>query len=215
MMASSHPALDSIDQFIRVGGEMAKVPILANPQYRSAAEDLYQIARQLLNANENMARWLNHFLLFDFRDTNARAHFFDLVKEYRAKKAGGGFRDMKFSCGDIYFIYQRNIAGKIVDIFPQDRQAGEEAERAFTALGHSDVDMVAFIWDTVVTGIDDFIRNAEHCVDRSDLNGAEALRLAFKVTSAQLSERLERFESGLSDLVLQYARLADRPVTLT
>lgn len=94
MMASSHPALDSIDQFIRVGGEMAKVPILANPQYRSAAEDLYQIARQLLNANENMARWLNHFLLFDFRDTNARAHFFDLVKEYRAKKAGGGFRPL-------------------------------------------------------------------------------------------------------------------------
>jgi hypothetical protein len=215
MMPSSQPELDSIDRFISVGAEMAKVPILANPQYRAAADDLYQIARRLLDANENMARWLNRFLLFDFRDSNARAHFFDLVTDYRSTKAGGGFRDMKFSCGDIYFIYQRNIADKIAGIFPHDREAVEETKRAFTALGDSDADMVAFIWGTVVTGIDGFIRDAEYCVDRSDLNGAEERRLAFKVASAQLSERLERFESGLSDLVLQYARLANRPVTLT
>jgi hypothetical protein len=215
MTPSSQSGLDSIDRFIRVGGEMAKVPILANPQYRAAADDLYQIARRLLDANENMVRWLNRFLLFDFRDTNARAHFLDLIMDYRATKAGGGLRDMKFSCGDIYFIYQRNIADKIAGIFPQDRETGEEAKRAFTALGDSDADMVAFIWGTVVTGIDEFVRNAEHCLDRSDLNGAEAQRLAFKVASSHLSERLDRFESGLSDLVLQYARLANRPVTLT
>jgi hypothetical protein len=161
MMPSSQPGLDSIDRFIRVGGEMAKVPILANPQYSAAADDLYQIARRLLDANENMVRWLNRFLLFDFRDPNARSHFFDLVTEYRSTKAGGGFRDMKFSCGDNYFIYQRNIAGKIAEIFPQDREAGEKAERAFTALGDSDADMVAFIWGTVVTRIDEFIDDAE------------------------------------------------------
>ena len=52
------------------------------------------------------------------------------------------------------------------------------------------------------------------CIDGSDLNGAEKRRLV-KVASARLSERLERFESGLSDLVLRYARLANRPVMLS
>jgi hypothetical protein len=215
MMPSSEPGLDSIDRFIRVGAEMAKVSILVNPHYRAAADDLYQIARRLLDANENMARWLNRFLLFDFRGTDARSRFLELIMDYRTAKAGGDFRDMKFSCGDIYFIYQRNIADKITEMFPSDLDAVEEAKRAFAALGDSDADMVAFIWGTVVTGIDEFIRDAEQCVDRSDFNGAEARRLAFKVASAQLSERLERFANGLSDLVLQYARLANRPVTLT
>ena len=122
---------------------------------------------------------------------------------------------MKFSCGDIWVIYQRNIAGQIAGMFPLDPAAGEEARQAISDLGSADADMVAFIYDTVVTAIDEFVRDAEEHVDRSDLNAAEARRLAFKVASAQLSERLERLASGLSDLVLRYARLAERPVTLT
>src|ERR1700751_4218309 len=125
MMPSSHPALDSVDRFIRVAGDMAKLPILAMPQYRAAAHDLYQMAQRLLTANEAMARWLNRFLLFDFRDQNARSQFLKLVEDYRTTKAGPGFRDMKFSCGDIYTIYARNIATKIKDIFPEAQQAGE------------------------------------------------------------------------------------------
>lgn len=74
--------------------------------------------------------------------------------------------------------------------------------------------MVAFIYDTVVGGIDEFVQDAEQHVNRSDLNSAEARRLEFKVASAELSERLERLASGLADLVLQYARLAGRPVTV-
>jgi hypothetical protein len=62
MVTSSYPALDSVDRFIRVAGDMAKLPILAMPQYRTAAYDLYQIAQKLLAANEVMARWLNRFL---------------------------------------------------------------------------------------------------------------------------------------------------------
>ncbi len=215
MLPSSEPALDSVDHFIRVAGDIAKIPILAMPQYRAAADDLYQIAQKLLVANENMARWLNRFLLFDFRDPNARSRFLELVNDYRSTKAGPGFRDMKFSCGDIFIIYDRNIAGKIADIFPEDQQAGAEARRAFTDLGSADTDMVAFIYDTVVADIDKFIRDTEQSVDRSDFDSAEARRLAFKVASAPLTERLERFAGELSDLVLQYARIAERPVTLT
>jgi hypothetical protein len=214
MLPDAQRALDSIDRFVSVGGEIAKVPILAMPQYRAAAEDLYEIAQKLLVANENMARWLNRFLQFDFRAPDARGRFLDLVQDYRTTKAGPGFRDMKFSCGDIGIIYHRNIATKIAEMFPQDRQAGVEAEQAFIALSTADDDMVVFIYDTVVGDIDAFVSDAERYVDRSDLNGAEARRLQFKVAAAALSERLERLGSGLSDLVLQYARLAERPVTL-
>jgi hypothetical protein len=213
MSSNSHP-LDSIDRFIKIAGEIAEVPILARPEFRAAADDLYQIAQKLLVANETMARWLNQFLLFDFRDANARSQFLDLVKAYRTKKAGPGFRDMKFNCGDIFTIYDRNISSKIVDIFPQDQRAGDEARIAFINLGSADADMVALIYDTVVADIDNFLRDAELYVDRSDFNGAETRRLEFKVAEAQLSERLERLASGLSDLVLQYAGLAGRPVTL-
>ena len=213
-MPNAQHALDSVDRFISVGGEIAKVPILAKPQYRPAAEDLYEIAQKLLVSNENMARWLNRFLQFDFRGPDARGRFLALVKDYRTTKAGPGFRNMKFNCGDIGLLYQRNIAKEMDTMFPQDPQAASEAERAFNGLSNADDDMVAFIYDTVVGEIDRFVSAAEQDVDRSDLNAAEARRLQFKVASAELSERLERLGSGLSDLVLQYARLAERPVTL-
>ena len=65
-------ALDSIDRYIEVAAGMATLPILSEPAYRPAAEDLYQITDKLLVANENMARWLNLFLQFDFRQADAR-----------------------------------------------------------------------------------------------------------------------------------------------
>ena len=77
-------------------------------------------------------------------------------------------------------------------MFPHDQKTVEEARRVFVDLGNADQDMVAFIYDTVVGDIDNFIADAERDVDRSDLNSAEARRLEFKVASAKLSERLER-----------------------
>jgi hypothetical protein len=206
-------ALNSIDHFIAVGRKMLEVPVLA--QFPAAANDLYNIAQKLLTANENMARWLNHFLQFDFRGPDARTRFLKLLGDYRTTKAGAGFHDMKYSCGDIFFIYQQNIAAKIPDMFPDDQNAAEEARMAFMEMGNADEDMVAFIYETVIGSIDRFAADSEACLDRSDLNCAEERRLQFKVASADLSGRLERFASDLSDLVLKYARLARRPVTLT
>jgi hypothetical protein len=60
-----------------------------------------------------------------------------------------------------------------------------------------------------------FVADAEHDVDRSQFNAAEARRLAFKVESAELSQHVESLGAELSDLILRYARLAQRPVTLT
>jgi hypothetical protein len=208
-------ALDSIDRYIKVGARMAKLPILTKPEYRPAVEDLYQITRKLLVANENMARWLNLFLQFDFRQPDARGQFLKVAGDYRTTKSSQGFHDMKFSCGDIWIIYDRNIAAKLPQMFPDDREAAETARTALLDLTDADNDMVAFIYDTVVAGIDAFVRDAESCINRSDLNGAETARLEFKVASGDLSARLERFAAGLADLLLTYARLAQRPVTLT
>jgi hypothetical protein len=74
--------------------------------------------------------------------------------------------------------------------------------------------MVAFIADTVIADIEAFVQGVEPYVTRGDLGGADQLRLAFKVSSAVLSERLQRYANGLSNLVLQFARAAGRPMTL-
>ncbi|MFI7642294.1 hypothetical protein [Nonomuraea sp. NPDC049400] len=207
--------LDSIDRFIGIARDIANNPVLAMPQHRAMAEDLYQIANKLLIANENMVRWLNRFLYFDFRDADARAKFLELIQDYRGARAGSVFHNMKWNCGDIWLIYQRHIAGNIDAMFQEDRQSAEEAKHAFDDLSNADEGMVTFIYNTVVGNIEGFIHDAEHHIDRSDVNLAETRRLAFKVASAELSKRLERFAGELADLVLQYARLAERPVTLT
>ena len=120
---------------------------------------------------------------------------------------------MKFSCGDIDLIYEQKIKGRMDELFVQDKAARDEAESAFIDLGHADTNMVAFIHDQVIESIDAFILDVKS--DANNLNRAESRRLDFNVASSDLSERLVRFGSQLSDLVLQYARLAGRSVTLT
>ena len=213
MSSDSQHALDSIDHFIGVARRISGVPALADRP--GVAEDLYIIAGKLLKANENMTRWLHRFLLFDFRGQDARSRFLSLLEEYRTTKAGPGFHDMKYSCGDIFLIYERNIKGDIPTLFPDDAEKRATSEAAFYELADADADMVAFIHETVVGQIDAFVRDVEDRLDRSDLNAAEERRLRFKVDSASLTGRLERFASELSDLVLTYARLARRPVTLS
>lgn len=207
-------ALDSIDLFIKHATRMAKLPILAEPEYQPTAIDLLEIAQKLMISNENMARWLNSFLLFDFTP-DAGGAFRKLVGEYRTTKAGPGFHDMKFRCGDIWTIYHRNIHSKLPELLPNDNAAANAVRHALDELSNADDDLVAFIYDTVIGGIDHFVDTAEDRLDQGDINGAEAARLRFKADARNLSTRLVSFAGGLADLVLAYARLADRPVTST
>jgi hypothetical protein len=50
MDPSAAHALDSIDRFIDVGGEIAKSPTLAQPENAAAADDLYRDRRRLRHA---------------------------------------------------------------------------------------------------------------------------------------------------------------------
>lgn len=208
-------ALDSIDHFIKHATRIAKLPILSEPEYRPAAQDLLEIAQKLMVSNENMARWLNDFLQFDFNPSEAGGAFRKLVAEFRTTKAGPGFHEMKFRCGDIWTIYHRNIDSKLPELFPNDDAAADAVRHALGELSNADDDLVAFIYDTVIGGIDHFVDTAENRLDQGDINGAEAARLQFKADSRNLSTRLVSFAGGLADLVLVYSRLAGRPVTLT
>jgi hypothetical protein len=207
-------ALDTVGRFIGVGQELANQEILSESRYSGALEHLIEVIQILLSANENMSRWLNKFAQFDFRAHDARARFLSLVAEYGTAKSGAELRQMKWPCGEIRYIYDTQIRPGIADMFVQTEVTPEQLDAAFTGLGDADDDMVAFIYETVVGGIDDFLETAEPAVDASDFDTAERARLEFKVHARQLSERLERLGGGLADLVLAYTRLAGRPVRL-
>ena len=185
------------------------------PRYTHAAQGLADVVRLLLDANENMARWLNQFTYFDLRAENARTRFLDLAAEYNTAKAGPRLREMKWPCGDIRRIYKQHIRPSMSDLLVQTESVSVRLDKAFSELGTADDDMVAFIYDTVVGGIDRFLREAEPAVDAGDIDTAERARLEFKVRARQLSERLERLSGGLAELRLQYSSLAGIAVTLS
>lgn len=212
-MAISQDALDSIDRFIAVAGDMAHGSLLARPEHKASAEDLYQISQRLQVSNENMARWLSEFLYFDFRAADAQQRFLALTKAYETTKKGPGFHSMKFPCGEIRQIYEQNIEGRIDEFFGGDTAAAQDARDSFTELGDLDDDMVAFIHEEVIRMIDGFVTDVEH--DPSNLSRAEVLRLKLRVAAAPLSARLDRFASELAEMVVQFAALAGRKVTLT
>lgn len=206
-------ALDSIDKFVGIAKELARLPALVLPQYQSSARDLYEICQRLLAANENLSRWLYRFLYFDFRHPEARTRFLEMAQEYRTMKLGPDFQQLKFSCGDIGSIYYRNISSRIGNWFTGQAKR-EEVEGIFQALTDADNDMVAFTYDQVVARIDALSEQAEDFVDTLDMNAAEEVRLRFKAELREITERLEKFSGELADLTVSFAKIAHVPVTL-
>jgi hypothetical protein len=212
-MPAIQPALDIFDKFISIAKELAKLPQLVLPQYRAAAQDLYEIAQKLLTANENLSRWLYKFLYFDFRQQDARTKFFDLMRDYKTMKQGPEFRQLKFSCGDIATIYYRNIASKLGD-WLSDQTKLNEAQSMFVALGDVDSDLVSFTYDQVVTALDNALDDIEGRVEADAIDGAELRRLQAKADMKDITKRLEAFAGALSELVVSFANIARAPVTL-
>lgn len=206
--------LDAIDNFITLGHQLAQLPDLSKPQYAPAARDLQEISQKLSRANENMARWLYQFLYFDFLADDARSAFLALVREYRTAKASDRLNEMKYRCGDIEFIFGLHIEGSLGGWLGGQSKKHEHASKVFEELGSADASMVAFIHDELVGKLDAFVREVEPLVDKGALDEAERVRLRLKVEWADLSEKLERFSSGLSELVLEFSRLGGQPVTL-
>lgn len=212
-MVTITTTLDVFDKFITIAKQLAALPALVLPQYQNAARDLYEICQKLLTANENLSRWLYQFLYFDFRQDQARTKFLELVQGYKTMKHGPEFHQLKFSCGDISSVYHQNIKSKIGNWFT-DQSKREEVEGIFQILTDADKFMVTFTYDYVVSNLDNLVSSAENYVDMNDMNGAEAVRLRFKAELRDVTERLEKFGSDLSSLVINFAEAARVPVTL-
>lgn len=201
------------DRFVVLGRKIAELPEILMPQYQAAAKDLYEICRLLLDANESLARWLLEFTYFDFRNADARTTFNDLAKRYRAMKVGEEYRQLKFRCGDIQSIYERNIASKLGRLF-SNQSMRDQAGQVFQDLSSADQSMVVFVYETVMVKLDRIVADLEQSVDAGLLDDAEQTRLHAKAQTRELVQALEKFGGELSELVLQFAKAAKVPVTL-
>jgi hypothetical protein len=206
-------ALSTIDSFISVAKELAQFKASQEPQYENAVKDLIEICQKLLTANENLTRWLNKFLLFNFRDPAAYGNFLNLVAEYQTAKNSAEFRQFKFSCADIGIVYSRDIDSKLNGWFP-NKQKEEQARQIFGRLISVDAGMVAFVYDYVVKNLDDIVKQMEMAVTTSTLDKAETIRLRAKTDMRPVTEKLEKFSNDLADVMLKFSTLAKVPLTL-
>ena len=202
-----------LNKFIDLGKELAKLPAMVLPQYQPFTKDMYKICQRILKSNENLMRWFNKFLYFDFLAANARGDFLQAKQEYDSMKIGPEFHQLKFSCHDIGNIYYQNIASKLGTWFADQRKL-EEAEGIFQRLTDADSSMVDFITNEFINRLDQFITKAEQFIDVDDLNGAERQRLEFKRESAQIVQMIASMNNGLSELVMSFADIARIPITL-
>lgn len=212
-MTTVKAGLELIEQFISLGKELAKLPALVLPQYQLAAADLFEISKKILTANENSARWLHRFRYFDFKDSDARSNFLAAVQEYRSLRSGPQFQQLKFSCGDISQVYYRNISSKLGGWF-SDSQKLEEAEGIFTKLTDADMEMVHFLQEHILTKLDSYLGEIETHIDFENIEEAERLRLELKSETGEVVQCLERFGDALSELVLDFSKIARIPLTL-
>lgn len=212
-MPTVKDGLELIEQFISLGKELAKLPALVLPQYQPAAADLFEICKKILTANETSVRWLHRFRYFDFKHSESRSNFLAAVQEYRSLRSGPEFQQLKFSCGDISQVYYRNISSKLVSWFKNSNKL-EEAEGIFTKLTDADSEMVDFLQKHILGKLDSYLGRIETLIDSGNIEEAEKLRLELKADTAEVVQFIEKFGDALSELVLDFAKIARVPLTV-
>src|SRR5262245_27767307 len=76
----------------------------AIPDFRECSRGFEAICNKLLDANENVARWINRFRDFDATHPNVVEEFRKLAADYRSLKTGRGYQELKFDCREIETI---------------------------------------------------------------------------------------------------------------
>jgi hypothetical protein len=179
---------------------------VAIPDFRAAARGFESICKRLLDANENLTRWISRFRDFDFTQPKAHKKFIRLAGEYRALKTGRRYEELKFDCGEIESIFLSEVRGKLKDVFGGKKLI--EAQAVFDRLTHADAELVLFVHSVIFESLDKVCDRVERSLENDDLDKAEAARLRFKVDSGPMMRRLEEAGSDLADLVLQFKRIA-------
>jgi hypothetical protein len=206
-LKSLSTGLQTIDQFIKIAHDVAKLPSLVKADSKGCAGDFVEICEALLQGNENVVRWFNKFLYFDFSDPSAVKEFTKLKSEYEELKTGFGYQKLKFDCGKIHQIYDKRISSKLGKWFQKKKLA--EAERVFNNLTYADASMVEFVFQEVFGQLSDFANKAgKYVIDKGDLRKAEKLRLEFKIKTKDIVPTLQNFSNDLSGLVLEFSKKA-------
>jgi hypothetical protein len=198
-------------------GLLKQIAGLVMRDYRAAAQGLRRICEALLEANGNLSRWINEFRDFDVRWRDSKEKFADLASRYEQLKTGKGYQELKFRCGDIGYVYNVEVRGKLQDrfgdrfrtLFPGDKFA--QAEGIFTALTDADGVMVEFIHKAVFSALDEVCAPMRKALDRGDLKAAQAAQAAFIQRSEDFAKRLQEYGDGLSGLVREFSELSSRP----
>jgi hypothetical protein len=199
--------LKTIDQFITISKDIAKLPALLMADSKGCAADFVEICKALLDGNENVVRWFHKFLYFDFTEPDARKKFIALKTDYEALKTGSGYQKLKFDCSRIRGIYHTRISSKLGVWFQKKKLS--QAQQVFEQLTHADAQMVRFVFTDVFGRLSDFANRAEKCaIEKQDLSEAETLRLDFKVKTKDLVPRLQMFSDELAELVLSFSEKA-------
>ena len=177
------------------------------PDVHGAANDFERIARSLLQANESLVRWIYKFRDFDVTAPNSEGEFRALAAEYRALKAGGNWRQMKFDCREIETIYNTNVRGRMREFFAADKVGA--AMEAFEKLSTADGSLVEFIHEEVFQSLDRVCDEMEDGFDRNDLDRADSARLRFKRREKEMVSRLSSIGEDLVDIILQFRDAAN------
>jgi|CXWL01.1.fsa_nt_gi hypothetical protein len=179
---------------------------IAIPDFHAASHGFETVCKKLLDANENLTRWITRFRDFDFTQPEAGKKLLELAGEYRALKTGRRYQELKFDCGEIEMIFFTQIRGKLKDIFAGDKL--NEAQAIFEQLSVADAGLVNFVHTVIFENLDTICEASEAAVNKGDFDAAEEARLQFKVRSGVMFRRLEVIASELSELVLDFKRLA-------
>lgn len=185
----------------------------AIPDFRACARGFEAICKKLLDANENVARWINRFRDFDVTHPNVVEEFRQLAADYRSLKTGRRYQELKFDCREIATIYDNQVEGKLREIFAGSKL--EEARELFKQLGNADAALVQFVHMVIFERLDAICHDLETAIDTGDFEAAEVARLGFKIHANDLLARLQTIGTELADLVLEFKRLASQSARAT
>lgn len=203
MLSNVETGLNSIEKLIPILRSIIGVVI---PDFHACASGFEEICKKLLDANENLVRWINNFRDFDLTAPDAVEEFRRLTGNYRELKTGKQYQVLKFDCSEIETIYHFKIAGRLGNIFAGKKL--EETKKVFERLTQADAELVSFIHNEIFEQLDSVCNSMEIAIDQGNLDAAEIARLQFKLTSNDMMKRLQEIGSGLTELVLDFRKVS-------
>jgi hypothetical protein len=214
--ASIATATSIISDFIRIAGDLEKLPKLSSPQYKQAAKSLSEICGLLRKGNKKVADWIYRFRYqVDFlQDANqARTTFLAAAQDYKTLRSDQ-MDQLTLTCHDIRRIYYNDIEPKLGELL-EEGESQKKAKQVFEELSHVDNDWLDFVRKELIWRLGTFADNTENQVRAHHMDAALKSHLKFIEESTEVSKQLDEFHGALTKLMDRFADIAGTPVTLS